>query len=74
MNYIITVSNKRKPEQHPNVILDNTTSVGSRIEWENNKYLVKEIIIVNPDEGFIELKCSNITKAGKPKFVSVSTN
>ena len=63
MNYIITV--KKSNERIDNVFLENTTQVGSNIELGKNKYQVREIIILNPDEGIIELKCWNITNKGK---------
>ncbi|UAM97817.1 hypothetical protein K8354_16225 [Polaribacter litorisediminis] len=65
MEYVITVRNKRKPEKHFNVVLEHKTKVENKIKWKEQEYLVKEIIIVNPDENIIELKCINITKPKK---------
>lgn len=64
MDYIITVKNKN--ETHHNVLLQNRTEVGSKILWLEKEYKVNEIIIVDPDENVIELKCSDITKPRKP--------
>jgi|TARA_B110000238_G_C15702283_1_gene258906 hypothetical protein len=62
MEYVITVNNRKKPEQLANVILEYRTEVGDKIEWKKQEYRVKEIIIVNPDENIIELNCLNVTK------------
>ncbi|MCI2230439.1 hypothetical protein MC378_14765 [Polaribacter sp. MSW13] len=68
MNYIITV--RKTSERHDNVVLEYRTEVEQKIEWQGQKYLVKEIIIVDPDENVIELKCWNVTNSGKPKLLS----
>ncbi|MCH4553562.1 hypothetical protein [Aestuariibaculum lutulentum] len=65
VNYIITA----KSEQHPNVVLQNTTKVDDKIEWNDNFYRVKEIIIVNPDENIIELRCINVTNKNKKPLI-----
>ncbi|MBA4746232.1 hypothetical protein [Allomuricauda sp.] len=72
MNFIITV--KKSNERIDNVVLENTTEVDSIIELGKNKYQVKEIIIVNPDEGIIELKCWNITNSGKSRDLTTTWN
>lgn len=72
MNFIITV--KKPKERIDNVVLENTTEVDSIIELGKNKYQVKEIIIVNPDEGIIELKCWNITNSGKRRDLTTTWN
>jgi hypothetical protein len=68
MNYIITV--RKTSEIHDNVVLEHRTEVEQKIEWKGQKYLVKEIIIVDPDENIIELKCWNVTNSGKPKLIT----
>ncbi|MFB9053607.1 hypothetical protein ACFFVB_11025 [Formosa undariae] len=63
MNYILTV--KKTKERYDNITLDNSTSIKDRIEWNGQKYSIKEIIITNPEVGIIELKCYNISDSGK---------
>lgn len=69
MVYVITVSSKINPEQHFKVELEYRTEVGNRIFWKEQRYLVKEIIIVDPEENIIELKCLNITKSNKKPII-----
>ena len=58
MIYILTVRNKRFDD----ISLVNTTEVGSKIELDGTEYLIDEIIIVNPEEGIIEMKSHAIQK------------
>lgn len=62
MEYSISVYKK---EYLNNVILEHYIEVGSKIEWDNQIYKVKEIIIHDPIKCKIELKCSNVTNVGK---------
>jgi hypothetical protein len=57
MKYIISVTNRKGIEPFE-IPLDNTTEVNDVIDWENEKYTVNEIVIVDPQNGLINLKCS----------------
>lgn len=58
MEYIVTV--RRTAERHENAELKGIITVGTKFQFKNSEYKIKEIII-DTEKELTELKCTNIT-------------